>query len=466
MIKIRAIAAATAAATAALVLLSAVPVADAAGGHAALKVPSPTVLSSASTALTSSASAAKKMKPASVNKVKRASVEVKPAAAVAKKAKMGKTPAKVQPTAKSAAKPAENLSEPGPVIKAKAVLLAEASTGKVLYAKNDHEKLPPASITKVMTEILTLEAIESGKLKWDEMLTCSAHASSMGGSDISLAPNERMSVRDLFKALAISSANDAAVVFAEKIGGSEQGFVRLMNKKAQELGMHDTHFVNANGLDADGHLTSAYDIMLMSRELLKHKDIFKFCLVWMDYLRVNTPNKRMLVNTNKLIRSYNGINGLKTGMTGKAGFCITATAKRDGMQLIAVTLGSDNSKDRNATATSLLDYGFGGWSLVQPTPLQTKFTVNVQGGADYTVNAALDKMPSLLVTKGEESNVTQKLDVVTDVAAPVEKGQVVGRIMLFENGKSVGTAEIKTVCAVPKMTVSIAFAKLFSYLAG
>lgn len=331
----------------------------------------------------------------------------------------------------------------------------------MLYEKNSHEKLPPASITKIMTELLTLEAIESGKLKWTDNLTCSEHAASMGGSDIWLEPNEVMSVKDLFKAMAIASANDASVVFAEKIGGSEQGFVNMMNQKAKDLGMNDTHFVNANGLDADGHVTSAYDVMLMSRELIKHKEIFDYCTVWMDSLR---NGKTQLVNTNKLIRTYNGINGLKTGSTGKAGYCVSATAERDGMQLIAVVMGCDDSKERFKSAANLLDYGFGGWSLVKLKPVQDTFTVRVQNGCEYTVTAKVDTMPAVLVAKGKEDSVTQKLSVVSDVAAPVEKGQVLGQITLWADGKNVGTAAIKAEKAVPKMTVGEAFKKLMSYI--
>jgi D-alanyl-D-alanine carboxypeptidase (penicillin-binding protein 5/6) len=351
---------------------------------------------------------------------------------------------------------------PGPVLQAKSAILVEQSTGKILYEKNAHEKMPPASITKIMTELLTLEAIENGTLKWDEILTCSAHAASMGGSDIWLEPGEKMSVKDLFKAMAISSANDAAVVFAEKIGGSEQGFVAMMNKKAQELGMKDTHFVNANGLDADGHLTSAYDVMLMSQELLKHKEVFDYTTVWMDSLR---GGKTQLVNTNRLIRTYDGINGLKTGSTGKAGYCISATASRGGMQLIAVIMGSDNMKDRFSSAANLLDYGFGGWSLVQQTPATKNYSVKVLHGVNNSVAAAPGTMPSVLVEKGREKSVQQKSSVVSDVTAPVEKGQVLGQITLWADGKNVGTVPIKAGVAVSKMTCGKAFIMLASNLA-
>lgn len=346
---------------------------------------------------------------------------------------------------------------PPPEIKAKSVIVCEASTGKILYESNSHEKLRPASVTKIMTELLTLEAIKSGKIKWTDTLTCSAHAASMGGSDIWLAPNEQMTVKDLFKAMSISSANDAAVVFAEKIGGSEPGFVTMMNQRAKALGMNDTHFVNANGLDADGHETSAYDVMLMSRELIKHKEIFDFCTVWMDSVR---DGKTQLVNTNKMLRSYNGLNGLKTGSTGRAGYCVSSTALRDGMQLIAVTMGADSSPDRFSTAANLLNYGFGGWSLVKAKPVATDYTVRVQKGTQYTINAKCDELPSVLVAKGKESGVTQKVSVVSDVEAPVEKGQVLGQITLWQDGKNIGSAAIKAVAAVPKLNFGNAFKRL------
>jgi serine-type D-Ala-D-Ala carboxypeptidase (penicillin-binding protein 5/6) len=413
--------------------------------------------SSSSTATSSSVTSSKPMtssKPSTSSKIADSQ------SASSNKSSVTKTTASSKSSSSQADESTTGVAAPN--IPAKSAILVEATTGKVLYEKNSHEKLPPASITKIMTELLTLEAIESGKIKWTDKLTCSAHAASMGGSDIWLEPNEQMSVTDLFKAMAIGSANDAAVVFAEKIGGSEPGFVNLMNQKAKTLGMNDTHFVNANGLDADGHVTSAYDVMLMSRELLKHKAIFNYCTVWMDTLR---GGKTQLVNTNRLIRFYDGINGLKTGSTGKAGYCVSATAMRDGMQLVAVTMGSDNSTDRFNSASDLLDYGFGGWSLVKPVLTQSKFTVNVQGGEEYTVNATVGEMPAVLAPKGKEKSVTQKLSIVTDVAAPVEKGQVIGQITLWQDGKNVGSVAIKADKTVAKMSFGSAFRMLIGYIA-
>ena len=245
-------------------------------------------------------------------------------------------------------------------VKAPAAVLMEAQTGRVLYEKNPHEKRPCASITKVMTLLLVMEALDAGKISLTDTVTTSAHAASMGGSDIWLKEGETMSVDDMLKATVVASANDAAVALAEYVAGSEEDFLRQMNEKAQELGMADTTFKNCNGLDEEGHLTSAYDVAVMSRELMKHKKIFDYTMIWIDYVR---DGQTQLVNTNKLIKSYKGITGLKTGTTGQAGSCISATAERDGVQLIAVVLGAANTKDRFSAASTLLDYGFANWSV-------------------------------------------------------------------------------------------------------
>ena len=242
-------------------------------------------------------------------------------------------------------------------------VLMEASTGRVLFEKNPHEVRPCASITKVMTLCLVFEAIDDGRLSLDQTLTASAHAASMGGSDIWLEEGESMSVNDLIKATVIMSANDAAVVLAEAVSGSEESFVAAMNEKAKELGMNDTVFKNCNGLDEEGHVTSAYDVALMSRELISHEKIFDYTLTWMDSVR---NGETQLVNTNKLIRSYQGITGLKTGTTGEAGSCITATAEREGLELIGVVLGADSTDHRFQDAAALLDYGFANWKVTMP----------------------------------------------------------------------------------------------------
>ena len=242
----------------------------------------------------------------------------------------------------------------------KSLLLMEASSGKILYEQNSHESLPPASVTKIMTMLLICEAVDSGKISLDTKITVSERAKSMGGSTIFLETNEVMTLNDLLKGIAVASANDACVAVAEHMCGSVEAFVALMNARAKELGMKDTNFINCNGLDADNHYTSAYDIAIMSRELLKHSMIEKYTTIWMDSLR---NGEFQLANTNKLIRFYQGANGLKTGSTSKAGCCISATAKRDGMQLIAVVLGAENSKDRFNAASELLNYGFANYTV-------------------------------------------------------------------------------------------------------
>lgn len=381
-----------------------------------------------------------------------AQAAAKTAAAKTAEAQTGAT-AKKTDNASNAAQPAG--------LKAKSAVLMEASTGRVLYENNAHEKLPPASITKVMTELLVLEAIEKGSLSFDEKITCSKHASSMGGSDIWLAPGETMTVRDLFKAMAISSANDAAVALGEQVAGTEQAFVNLMNEKAAQLGMKDTHFVNATGLDANGHLTTAYDIALMSRELMRHQQIFSYCTVWMDSLR---GGKTQLTNTNKLIRFYQGANGLKTGSTGKAGYCVSAAAKRGNTQLIAVIMGADNSADRFSSAENLLDYGFTNWAVVLPKVAAGQRSVKVQRGVADTVEAAPSGSTSILVAKTQEKKVTQKAELVTDVMAPVERGQVLGQISFWVEGQKVGSVPLVANSAVARRTFWKAFADFFRAL--
>ena len=273
---------------------------------------------------------------------------------------------------------------------APSAVLMEASTGRVLFEKDPHAARSCASITKVMTLCLVFEAIDSGRLSLDQTLTASAHAASMGGSDIWLEEGEAMSVDDLIKATVIMSANDAAVVLAEAVSGSEEAFVAQMNEKAQQLGMNDTVFKNCNGLDEEGHVTSAYDVALMSRELIRHEKVFDYTLTWMDSVR---GGETQLVNTNKLIRSYQGITGLKTGTTGQAGSCITATAERNGLSLIAVVLGADSTDHRFQDAAALLDYGFAGWKATVPEAPALE-PVPVARGMAPTVEAQVGRAPA------------------------------------------------------------------------
>ena len=340
-------------------------------------------------------------------------------------------------------------------VTAPAAVLMEASTGQVLFEKGAHDRRACASITKVMTLLLTFEALEAGKLSLDQELTASAHAASMGGSDIWLEEGEQMTVDDLLKATVIMSANDAAVVLAEAVSGSEEAFVARMNERAGELGMEDTVFKNCNGLDEEGHVTSAYDVALMSRALLRFGKIRDYTLTWMDSVR---NGETQLVNTNKLIRSYQGITGLKTGTTGQAGSCISATAQREGMELIAVVLGAESTDLRFQDAKALLDYGFAGWKTVTP---ETPFLqpAAVEGGMAQTVEVAAGEMPSLLLQAGEEAQVETVVQL-EPVKAPVEQGQELGRILCQVAGETVDQVPIIAKERVEAVTFGAAFLAL------
>ena len=345
-------------------------------------------------------------------------------------------------------------------VKAPSAVVMEATTGKILYEKNPHEKRPGASITKVMTLLLVMEAIDSGKISLTDTVTASAHAASMGGSDIWLKEGETMTVDDLLKATVIMSANDAAVALAEHVAGSEDDFLRQMNEKAKALGMNDTAFKNCNGLDEDGHLTSAYDIALMSAQLIKHKKIFDYTLTWIDHVR---GGKTQLVNTNKLIRTYKGITGLKTGTTGKAGSCISATAERDNVSLIAVVLGSPSTKDRFADAAQLLDYGFANWAMTAPeTPALEP--VPVTNGMQNSVAPEAPAGKSILVPKGKENDVVSQVTLAETLEAPVEKGQIIGKITYKLGDETLQETDIRAKTAVSQITFFSVFRILLKYM--
>lgn len=347
-------------------------------------------------------------------------------------------------------------------VKAPSAILMEAQTGKILYEKKPHEKRACASITKVMTLLLVMESLDSGKIGLNDTVTVSEHAVSMGGSQIWLKQGETMTVNDLLKATVIASANDTAVALAEYVAGSEDEFIAQMNQRAKELGMKDTVFKNCNGLDEDGHVTSAYDIALMSRELIKHKTIYDYTKVWIGYLR---GNKTQLVNTNKLIKYYKGITGLKTGTTSKAGYCISATAQRDGVSLIAVVLGSANTKDRFASARTLLDYGFANWSVTKPAvPKEALNPVNVSNGMESTVETTVNSGGSILVPKGKAGDVKNKITINPNVAAPVKKGQTVGKITFSLNDEVLQEYPICAKNDVAQITFQTAFWLLFKNL--
>ncbi|MDP4104016.1 MAG: D-alanyl-D-alanine carboxypeptidase family protein [Bacillota bacterium] len=321
----------------------------------------------------------------------------------------------------------------------KSAILMERDTGKILYEKNANEELPPASMTKIMTMLLIMEAIDQGKLSWNEKIRTSEYAASMGGSQIFLEPGEEMTTKEMLRGIAIGSGNDAAVAMAERIAGSEEAFVEKMNEKAKELGLKHTHFENTTGLPVKGHYSTAYDMSIMAKELLKYEDITKFTGMYESYLRENTDKKFWLVNTNKLVRFYPGVDGLKTGFTSEAKYCLTATAQKDGMRVIAVVFGAPTSKDRNAQVTKMLDYAY---SQYETHPIfkrnQAVGKAKVSKGKDKTVEALTSEPLSLLTKKGEKTNeVQQKVIMKKDLNAPIHKGDKVGTLKLIQNGKVV-----------------------------
>ena len=314
-----------------------------------------------------------------------------------------------------------------------AALLMEKTTGQILYAQNEHEALPPASVTKIMTVLLTMEAIDSGRIALDDVVTVSAYAAGMGGSQVFLAEGEQITVDDLLKGVCVSSGNDAAVALAEHVAGVTELFVEQMNNRARELGMNDTHFVNCTGLTAEGHVTSAHDIALMSRELLlHHPEVRNYTTIWMDTLRNGTFG---LSNTNKLIRFYDGATGLKTGFTREAGYCISATAERDGMELIAVIMKGNTSDSRNADAKTLLNYGFSTYALVDIQTEEPLPVLPVVLGTADTVSAVLpEEGRTLLLEKSQTGGLTQTVELPETVTAPVCAGDRLGTLTVSREG--------------------------------
>lgn len=352
-------------------------------------------------------------------------------------------------------------SETMPVeVKAKAAVLMDVTTGKVLMANNENERLPPASITKIMTLLLVCEAIDAGELSLTEELTASKDAVSKGGSQIWLKEGETMTVDELLKAACIASANDACAVFAERLGGSEEGFVAMMNERAQELGMTNTNFENCTGLDdtVTNHYTSAYDIALMGRELLKHDLIQNYTTVWMDTLR---DGETELVNTNKLVRFYKGTTGLKTGTTSKAGQCLAASAQRDSLHLIAVVLGCETSDDRFNGAKAMLNWGFSNMVSYQPEINRELITdVNVIHGIKSSITPEIPETSGTIIKKGSQENVKQEINIPVDVEAPVEKGQVIGTVTFTLDGEKIGEYNLTAGEAVKKIGFLDALAML------
>ena len=334
-------------------------------------------------------------------------------------------------------------------------ILMDADSGKILFEKNAHDQRPCASITKVMTLTLVMEALDSGKIRLDDVVTASAHAASMGGSDIWLEEGEQMSVDDMIKATAVASANDAAVALAEFICGTEDDFVSKMNEKARQLGMNDTTFMNCNGLDEEGHITSAYDVAVMSRELIKHEKIFDYTGIWLDELR---NGETQIVNTNKLLKTYDGITGLKTGTTGDAGSCITATAERDGLSLIAVVLGADSGTARFKDAATLLDYGFANFETAELSLSDDLYPITVEGGMSDKADLTCADKSYLTLPKGQLEGLKRKLDIAESIEAPVTKGTKVGTLSFSMDGEELASFDILTAEDVEKKSFSSVFA--------
>ena len=343
-------------------------------------------------------------------------------------------------------------------IPAKSCILTD-SAGNVLYEDNADQQMPPASITKIMTLLLTFEALDAGTLSEDQMVTCSEYAASMGGTQIWLEPGEEMALSDIIKATAVNSANDCAMVLAETVAGSEEAFVAMMNEKAAALGMTGTHFENPTGLDADGHLSTARDIAIMSAELLKHEGVTEYTTIWMDSLRNGETG---LVNTNKLVRYYTGCTGLKTGTTDGAGSCLSATATRDGVSLIAVSMGSETSNDRFASCRTLLDYGFASYENYTPVlDDQTLAPVPALGGQSEQVSISADIPEGILIPKGMADQVKVEVTKESTVTAPVEEGTVLGNAVISLDGKVLAQIPLRAKEQVEKIDFSFALRRLW-----
>ena len=365
----------------------------------------------------------------------------------------------MQPAALTAAQPDLTLN-------CRAVCLIDQDTGTVLYEKNADQQMPIASITKVMTLLLTFEAIHDGRLTLDTLVPVSEHAYHMGGSQIWLEPGEQFTMDEMIKAICVSSANDAAVAVAELVGGSEQGFVQMMNDRAAELGMTNTTFHNACGLDTEGHLSTARDVAIMSRQILTTcPEVLHYTGIWTDTLRGGATQ---LVNTNKLLRRYNGITGLKTGTTGGAGVCISASATRDGLNLIAVVLGAPSSKDRFEAATTLLDYGFAAWRAAPLPAMEDRpLLIKVKGSAEESVPLEYSALPeSILMPKESAAELTAQLTLPDELDAPVQQGQAVGMVRILAGETVLGEYDICAAADAPEMDFGTALGLLWGALTG
>ncbi|MCI1774871.1 D-alanyl-D-alanine carboxypeptidase family protein [Paenibacillus lautus] len=377
---------------------------------------------------------------------------------------VGLSSAAVPSYAEESSKPSGGSSQEELAPSARSAILLDADTGTIIYEKNSHDKLPPASITKVMTMLLTMEAIDEGQLKWTDKVRTSEYAASMGGSQIFLEPGEEMTVDEMLKGIAMASGNDASVAMAEKIAGSEEGFVKMMNEKAAELGMKDTHFVNCNGLPAENHYTSAHDIAVMSRELLKYDQITKYTGAYQDYLRKDSEKPFWLVNTNKLVRFYTGADGLKTGYTSEAKFCLSATAKRDGLRAVAVVMGAPDTKTRNNEVSRMFDYAFSQYTMHSIyKPGEVLGIVKVQKGDVPEISIQAEKDYSVLVKKGVKNpDIRHEIQLDPNVKAPVAAGQVIGKLSVYQGEQVVKEFELTSPVEVKKA----GFWKLFKRTTG
>lgn len=335
---------------------------------------------------------------------------------------------------------------------AKSAILIESSTGKILYEKNADLKLPPASMTKMMSMLIILESIDNGMLSWNDIVVASPNASKMGGSQILLEIGEKMTVKDLFKGIAVASGNDAVVALAEKISGTEEAFVLLMNKRAKELGLKNTHFENCHGIDSNDHYSSARDMALIAKELVKHEDIFKYTSIYEDYLRKDTDRKLWIVNTNKLVRFYNGADGLKTGYTNLAGYCLTATAKKDNIRLIAVVMGEEDSNVRNSEVTSMLDYGFSNYGIINVLTKNNEIsTNNVINGKKSNIKLYPSEDITYIYKKTEKKpNINYKIKI-ENLKAPLKQGDIVGKIDIYDDDNFLRTINVIVKEEVQKM---------------
>lgn len=350
---------------------------------------------------------------------------------------------------------------------AKSAILIEASTGEVMYQKNANERLAPASMTKIMSLILIMENIENGNLKWNDIVVVSKNASSMGGSQIFLETNEMMMVEDLVKGICIASGNDATVALAEKIAGTEKAFVKLMNDKAKSLGLRNTNFMNSTGLDAEGHYSSAYDMSIMARELVRHEKILEFSSIYEDYLRKNTAKKFWLVNTNKLVKFYSYIDGLKTGYTGNAGYCLTATGMKNDMRLISVVMGEENTDNRTTDTLAMLDYGFNMYSINKVVNKDKSLgNVRVNLGDIENVDIMLEE-DIIILNNNQKSkkNITYEINT-NNINAPVKKGDVVGKIDVYEEGRYLYSRDITVMNDIEKANIFKVFIRNLRDIVG